>query len=117
MSPRSPLIPAEAPPGADDMLTARRAGLVACHACGKVYLPGEPACGRCGAALHSRAPGSLSRVWAWWVAGLIVYIPANVPHLPYNLSETEPCTAVIARTDPNEQESVVLLPHLDALRR
>lgn len=78
MSPRSPLIPAEAPPGADDMLTARRAGLVACHACGKVYLPGEPACGRCGAALHSRAPGALSRVWAWWVAGLIVYIPANV---------------------------------------
>ncbi len=26
-----------------------------------------------------------------------------------------PCTAVIARTDPNEQESVVLLPELDAL--
>ena len=50
-------------------------------------------------------------------AGDFVYIPANVPHLPYNLSETEPCTAVIARTDPNEQESVVLLPHLDALRR
>ncbi|MFY8151010.1 MAG: cupin domain-containing protein, partial [Hyphomicrobiales bacterium] len=50
-------------------------------------------------------------------AGDFVYIPVNVPHLPYNLSETEPCTAVIARTDPNEQESVVLLPHLDALRR
>lgn len=46
-------------------------------------------------------------------AGEFVYIPAGVPHLPGNLSETEPCTAVIARTDPNEQESVVLLPDLD----
>lgn len=49
-------------------------------------------------------------------AGDFVYIPAGVPHLPYNLSQTEPCVAVIARTDPNEQESVVLLPELDQLR-
>jgi uncharacterized RmlC-like cupin family protein len=48
-------------------------------------------------------------------AGDFVYIPANVPHLPYNLSQTEPCAAVISRTDPNEQESVVLLPELDAI--
>ena len=48
-------------------------------------------------------------------AGDFVYIPTNVPHLPYNLSQTEPCTAVISRTDPNEQESVVLLPELDAI--
>ncbi len=47
--------------------------------------------------------------------GDYVYIPASVPHLPYNPSATEPCTAVIARTDPNEQESVVLRPDLDAL--
>src|SRR5208337_2909897 len=47
--------------------------------------------------------------------GDFVYIPANVPHLPYNLSETEPAVAVVARTDPNEQESVVLLPQLDAI--
>ncbi|HMQ53017.1 MAG TPA: cupin domain-containing protein [Anaerolineae bacterium] len=48
-------------------------------------------------------------------AGDFVYIPAGVPHLPYNCSETEPCLAVVARTDPNEQESVVLLPELDSL--
>ena len=48
-------------------------------------------------------------------AGDYVYIPAGVPHLPYNPSDTEPCTSVIARTDPNEQESVVLLPELDDL--
>lgn len=46
-------------------------------------------------------------------AGDMVYIPAGVPHLPANLSD-EPVTAVIARTDPNEQESVVLLPDLDS---
>lgn len=49
--------------------------------------------------------------------GDFVYIPANVPHLPYNLSDTEPCTAVIARTDPNEQESVVLMPELDGIHK
>lgn len=39
-------------------------------------------------------------------AGQFVYIPANMPHLPYNPSDTQPVTAVLARTDPNEQESV-----------
>src|SRR5271165_7095768 len=45
-----------------------------------------------------------------------VYIPADMPHLPYNASKTESVVAVIARTDPNEQESVVLLPALDRIR-
>jgi uncharacterized RmlC-like cupin family protein len=47
--------------------------------------------------------------------GDFFYIPADVPHLPYNPSATESVVAVIARTDPNEQESVVLLPELDAI--
>lgn len=47
--------------------------------------------------------------------GDYVYIPAGMPHLPGNLSQTEPCLALIARTDPNEQESVVLLPELDSV--
>jgi uncharacterized RmlC-like cupin family protein len=42
-------------------------------------------------------------------AGEFLYIPAGMPHLPYNPSDSEPCTAILARTDPNEQESVVLL--------
>jgi uncharacterized RmlC-like cupin family protein len=49
-------------------------------------------------------------------AGDFVYIPAGMPHLPGNRSQTEPCHALIARTDPNEQESVVLLPELDELQ-
>jgi len=48
--------------------------------------------------------------------GDFVYIPADTPHLPYNMSDTEPATAVVSRTDPNEQESVVLLPELDRVR-
>ncbi len=47
-------------------------------------------------------------------AGDMFYIPAGMPHLPVNHSDA-PCTAVIARTDPREQESVVLLPELDSV--
>lgn len=49
-------------------------------------------------------------------AGDFLYIPAGMPHLPYNSSPTEPAMAVLARTKPNEQESVVLLPELDGVR-
>src|SRR5215217_4469461 len=45
--------------------------------------------------------------------GDLIYIPAGVPHLPANASHTEPCLAVLARTDPNDQESVVLRPDLE----
>ena len=48
-------------------------------------------------------------------AGDFFYIPADVPHLPYNPSATETAVAVIARTDPNEQESVMLLPELESI--
>ena len=41
-------------------------------------------------------------------SGEFLYIPAGMPHQPFNPSD-EPCRAVIARTDPNEQESIVLL--------
>ncbi len=49
-------------------------------------------------------------------AGDFLYIPAGMPHLPYNLSRTESCVALVARTDPNEQESVILLPELDQIQ-
>lgn len=37
-----------------------------------------------------------------------IFIPADVPHQPVNLSTTEAAHAVVARNDPNEQESVVI---------
>lgn len=49
----------------------------------------------------------------WMRAGDFAYIPANVPHLPYNPSADTPCVGLIARTDPNEQESVTLLNIVD----
>lgn len=69
------------------------------------------------------ALSGLSRMWwgerlehhAELRPGDYLYIPAGMPHLPYNPSPSEPCTAIIARTDPNEQESVVLLPELDGI--
>ncbi len=44
--------------------------------------------------------------------GDFLYIPAGVPHVAVNRSET-PALFVGARTDPNEQESVVMRPELD----
>lgn len=46
--------------------------------------------------------------------GDFMHIPPGVPHLPANTGG-EPVEAVIARSDPNEQERVVPLPELDAL--
>ena len=46
-------------------------------------------------------------------AGDYLYIPAGVPHVAVNRTET-PALFVGARTDPSEQESVVLRPDLDA---
>ena len=48
-------------------------------------------------------------------AGEYLYIPAGVSHVAVNRSQTEPVVVVASRTDPNEQESVVLQPELDAL--
>jgi paraquat-inducible protein A len=35
-------------------------------------------CPRCGVALHARIPRSLSRTWAWLVAAIMLYLPANL---------------------------------------
>ncbi|WP_240722727.1 paraquat-inducible protein A [Poseidonocella sp. HB161398] len=60
------------------LLTARAAGLVACRHCTHVWPAGTRTCGVCGSALSSRSHDSLQRVWAWWCAGIIAYIPANL---------------------------------------
>jgi paraquat-inducible protein A len=58
-------------------MTARAAGLIACRSCARAWRPGPRRCPRCGARLQSRDRLSLQRVWAWWVAGVLAYIPAN----------------------------------------
>jgi len=88
-----------------------------------------PPGGRAKAHLHENHESAIyvisGEAEMWWgeqlsnhevlAAGDFVYIPPGVPHLPANRSSTEPARAVVARTDPNEQESVVLRPDLDAL--
>jgi uncharacterized RmlC-like cupin family protein len=86
-----------------------------------------PPAGRAKAHLHEAHESAIvvlsGEADFWWGEGLeqhevcrpgdYVYIPAGVPHLPANRSQTEPCEAIVARTDPNEQESLVLRPDLD----
>lgn len=38
----------------------------------------EPTCARCGSTLHARKPSSITRTWAYLVAAVILYIPANL---------------------------------------
>lgn len=60
--------------------TATSMGLVSCHSCGRLSpcaLDGQP-CPRCSAPLHHRKPDSLARTWAFLLAALILYLPANL---------------------------------------
>ena len=48
-------------------------------------------------------------------AGDFLFIAPDVPHQAFNLSMTEPARAIVARNDPNEQESVAPYdPQIDA---
>ena len=60
------------------VLTAHRAGLIGCRSCGRVWPQDEAHCHRCGAELVPPDRRGLQAVWAWLIAGLIAYIPANV---------------------------------------
>lgn len=62
--------------------TARQRGLIACHTCGLLSrrLPTHSVtrCPRCDCRLHDRIPRSLSRSWAFLVAAVVLYVPANL---------------------------------------
>lgn len=58
-------------------VTARQLGMVSCHAC-LLVAPAGDSCPRCGAALHSRKPGSLQRTWALLATAAVLYVPANI---------------------------------------
>lgn len=63
-------------------ITATSQGLLTCHACGQLSRPApgvhEALCSRCGAHLHVRKPDSIARTWAFLIASMICYIPANL---------------------------------------
>ena len=60
------------------ILTARQMGLIGCTRCARVHKDGTTFCEICGTALQSRDPKAMQRVWAWWIAGMMFYIPANI---------------------------------------
>ncbi len=63
-------------------VTARHAGLVACHCCGLVQSRSAHAtdqhCVRCRSPLHERRPESLTRTFGLLLAAALLYIPANL---------------------------------------
>ncbi|MEL6692481.1 MAG: paraquat-inducible protein A [Pseudomonadota bacterium] len=60
------------------MRTAKAAGLARCLSCGTLTDRPGATCTVCGARTHVRRPKSLQRVWAFWIAGVLAYIPGNV---------------------------------------
>lgn len=54
-----------------------------CHDCGKACQLTDHQCPRCWSALHTRKPNSIGRTWAFLIAALILYIPANVLPVMY----------------------------------
>lgn len=73
------------------MVRAAALGVVSCHTCGLVCqdvlgsadAPGHRQCPRCGSALHRRKTNSIARSWAFLIAAIILYIPANVMPMMY----------------------------------
>jgi paraquat-inducible protein A len=64
------------------VITAQRAGLVGCHACGLVQTriehQAQQRCARCQHVLHERRPDSLTRTVSLLLAAALAYIPANL---------------------------------------
>ncbi|MDY7560615.1 paraquat-inducible protein A [Pseudomonas sp. 10B1] len=65
------------PPYASEM------NLVLCHTCGYPCSVDDARCPRCNSNVHRRKPNSLNRTWAFLLASLICYIPANLLPVMY----------------------------------
>jgi paraquat-inducible protein A len=69
--------------------TAMSLGLIGCHTCGLVSrAPAAEAmlCPRCGDDLHFRKPQSIGRTWAFLIAAIALYVPANTLPIMYTSS-------------------------------
>ncbi|WP_213881097.1 paraquat-inducible protein A [Pseudomonas sp. dw_358] len=62
---------------------ARDLDLTLCHTCSLACQAESQACPRCESTLHRRKPDSLSRTWAFLIAALICYVPANLLPVMY----------------------------------
>ena len=52
--------------------------MIRCQVCGQTNLDALHHCQRCGSPISKRIPNSLSNTWAFLIAAVILYIPANL---------------------------------------
>ena len=57
--------------------------LCLCHTCGYACQEDASRCPRCDSPVHRRKPNSIVRTWAYLIAALIFYIPANTLPVMY----------------------------------
>lgn len=57
---------------------ASQQGLCSCHVCGQLSPASRARCPGCDSRLHRRKPDSLNRTWAYLLAAIICYVPANL---------------------------------------
>jgi len=71
------------------MSTAASLGLLSCATChlvSRAAAAESSLCPRCGSALQARKPGSITRTWAFLIAAMALYVPANT--LPIMLTSS-----------------------------
>lgn len=93
--------------GQAPVMTAHRAGLLGCRRCGRVWPSGQSHCGRCKARLVPPDRRCLQAVWAWWFAGIIMYIPANL----FPMMRTETFAGLMGSAEATILEGVIDLIH------
>lgn len=90
LSGSQPEVSCEGAPICAGAITGIRLGIVTCRSCGLLSRPAdvnEPGqCPRCGEELAVRKHDSIQRTWAFIIAALICYVPANL--LPVMVSNT-----------------------------
>ncbi len=62
-------------------MRARDAGLASCHTCGlllHLQTSNHTHCLRCKTPMHMRKPNSVSQSWAFLLAAIVAYLPANL---------------------------------------
>ncbi len=62
-------------------MRARDAGYASCHTCGlllHLQTSAHTHCPRCKTPMHMRKPASISNSWAFLIAAMIAYLPANL---------------------------------------
>lgn len=88
--------------------------LCLCHICGHACHEDVRHCPRCDSPVHRRKPNSVTRTWAFLIAGLIFYLPANLLPVMYttllgNSSENTIMSGVIEFFEGGSWDIAVLI--------